>query len=470
MSSKTDREGLFSGPLRFFQDAKVLRKREIHMKGKNSFWDREIETLPHEQILKIQWERIKERLRYLQANSAFYQAKFERAGLKVDRVADLEDFRNLVPFTTKEELQEERERRKDPYAGLLCVPTDDISQLMRTAGTTGVPTIYGLTGNDLDQLGRLTARIWYQIGAKKGDTVAVATMGCWNPFSIALVEGLRASGIRRYHFSMPIAGEEVFPIEILPRWMSVEGIYLSSRPLWQVTEKYGERLRDLLPELRYILMAGQHVTSAFREGIEAIWGGRLFEAYTMTDVCLPASNCNAQTETFHFPEDAFFLEVIDPSTGQDLTGTGKAGEIVVSSLAFEGTPLLRFRSGDIGFTVHGVCPCGRTGTRLGISERMAHSVQVGDRLVFSSEVEEVLYAMPEFFLKHYHLVRRKSQPQENLVLRVVRPSEAASEEEARERLISRIEEALGVGAEIEFISEGDEEFVAQYKFLKVVTE
>jgi hypothetical protein len=46
----------------------------------------------------------------------------------------------------------------------------------------------------------------------------------------------------------------------------------------------------------------------------------------------------------------------------------------------------------------------------------------------------------------------------------------AAYEEAKERLTSRIKEALGVGAEIEFISEGDEEFVAQYKFLKVVTE
>ncbi len=53
---------------------------------------------------------------------------------------------------------------------------------------------------------------------------------------------------------------------------------------------------------------------------------------------------------------------------------------------------------------------------------------------------------------------------------MARPPEAASEEEARERLGSRIKETLGVGAEIEFISEGDEEFVAQYKFLKVVTE
>jgi phenylacetate-CoA ligase len=269
---------------------------------------------------------------------------------------------------------------------------------------------------------------------------------------------------------MPAPGEEVFPIEILSRWMDIQGLYLSSRPLWHVTEKYGTRLKELLPRFQYLFMAGQHVTASFRRGIEALWGGKLYEAYPMTDAGLPTANCTEEVTTFHFPEDAFLVEIIDPETGDDFSGTGKVGEIVVSSLMLKGTPLLRFRSGDMGYTVTEVCRCGRTGTRLGIAEREAHAIRVGDRTVFSSEVEEVIYAMPELFLKQYHLVKRKTQPQDRLIVRVERPKGEKGTSNLEQQLAEKIRTTLGVEARVELLTEGDEKFVAAYKFLRVITE
>jgi phenylacetate-CoA ligase len=435
------------------------------------YWNEEIETLPAEKMLELQFERLRNRVAYVGQHAPFYRKKFGAARLRPGSIRDSADFGQNVPFTTKEELQQERDATGDPFGGLCCVPRDDIVHLLRTAGTTGVPTLYGLTEGDLRTLGELSARMWYQLGARRGHTVAIGTFGSWNAFSITLLEGLRTGGIKRYHFSMPAPGEEVFPIEVLSRWMQIHGMYLSARPLWQVTRKYGDRLRAFLPRFQYLLMAGQHVTPAFRRGIESVWGGRLFEAYPMTDAGLPSANCTARTDTFHFPEDAFFVEVIDPETGEDLTGTGRVGEIVVTSLALEGTPLVRFRSGDMGFTVSGICECGRTGIRLGIAERTAHAVRVVERTVFSSDVEDVLYGIPEFFLKQYYLVRKREQPQERLVLRVETPEgDAAHQRILKEELISRIRTSLDVAADVELVREGDERFVALYKFLRVVDE
>lgn len=434
------------------------------------FFDRQMETFSPEEMQVLQWERIKARIRYLSDHSSFYRKRFAEARLTPGEIRDMDDFKRRVPFTTKEALQAERERLKDPFAGLLCVPQDKILHLVRTAGTTGVPTVYGLTERDLETLGALTARLWYQIGARPGHTVLLATMGSWNPFAVSLAEGLKAGGIRRYHFTLPAPGEEVFPFEILPRWMDVQGVYLSARPLWQVTKKYGLRLRELLPKLRYLMVAGQTVTSSFRNGMESRWGARLYGAYPMTDACLPSANCPAQTETFHFPNDAFLVEIIDPETGKDLTGTGKVGEIVVSSLLLEGTPLLRFRSEDLGFSVSGTCACGRTGMRIGVAERKANAVLVGDQAVFSSDVEEVIYGIPELFLKQYYLIKKKVQPQEKLLLHVEGPGDPVLESRLKEVLAERLKEVLRVPSEIGFVTEGDERYVALYKFLKVVPE
>jgi phenylacetate-CoA ligase len=388
----------------------------------------------------------------------------------VSSIGDLGEFKRLVPFTTKEEIRAEREESRDPYGGLLCVPPEEVVYLCRTAGTTGVPSLYGLTRRDVDTLGQLTARCWYQIGARKGHTVACATMGGWNNFSKALVEGLRVAGINVYHFAMPVPGEEVFPIEVLPQWMQIQGFYLSARPLMQVTDKYGERLRRLLPRLEYLFAAGQRLTRSFRRGMESLWGCPLYEAYPMTDVSLPSAPCTEQGETFHFAEDACLVEVLDPETGEDLTGSGKVGEFVVTPLLVEGTPLLRFRMEDMGFSIVEPCACGRTGMRLGVSERLAHAVLVGQRAIFAHEVEEILYGFSELLFLPYHLVRKKEQPQERLAVRVQRPSGSISEAALKEKVTERLREALHVEAHVEFISKGDERFVVGYKWLNVIAE
>jgi phenylacetate-CoA ligase len=185
---------------------------------------------------------------------------------------------------------------------------------------------------------------------------------------------------------------------------------------------------------------------------------------------MPAGNCTEQFETFHFAEDAFLLEVIDPDTGEDLTGTGRVGEYVVTSLLMEGTPLLRFRMEDVGYSVTEPCKCGRTGMRLGLSERLAHALRIGKHYIYSKDVEEVLYSFPEFLLKPYHLVKKKEEPQEKLILRVERPDRPEMESRLKDALILKIKETLGVESQVEFISKEDQKFVAGYKFLRVVTE
>lgn len=437
---------------------------------KIAYWDEKVETLPQEELLALQWKRLKVFLKYISERSPFYRKKLSTFQEDVVSVRDMDMFKKLIPMTTKDEIRAERERTKDPYGGLLCVPPEEVVHLCRTGGTTGVPSIYGLTRTDVDILGSLTARCWYQIGARKEHTVGCATMGGWNNFAKALVEGLRVAGINTYHFSMPVPGEEVFPIEVLSQWIDIHGFYLSPRPLLQITEKYGERLKSLLPKLQYLLVAGQRMTGSFRVGIESLWGGCIHEAYPMTDVGLPTATCSAQRETFHIPEDAFLVEVVDPDTGKDLTGTGRVGELVVTPLLTEGTPILRFRTEDIGFTVTERCPCGRTGMRIGLSERAAHSVSVGKRVIFTNDVEEVLYGFHEFLFLPYQLVRRREQPQDKLILRVQHPSTAASESQLKEKLIIRLQETFGIESEVEFMSKEEEKSAIGYKLLKVVIE
>ena len=67
--------------------------------------------------------------------------------------------------------------------------------------------------------------------------------------------------------------------------------------------------------------------------------------------------CNVQ-DGLHLFEDHFYPEIIDSETLETLPD-GNRGELVLTTLTREGTPLIRFRTKDITLLKRGECGCGR---------------------------------------------------------------------------------------------------------------
>ena len=62
--------------------------------------------------------------------------------------------------------------------------------------------------------------------------------------------------------------------------------------------------------------------------------------------------------------DALIVECVDPESGEATAGDG-FGEVAVTMLGLEPSPLVRYRTGDLAGVVHGTCPrCGRRGATL----------------------------------------------------------------------------------------------------------
>ena len=78
--------------------------------------------------------------------------------------------------------------------------------------------------------------------------------------------------------------------------------------------------------------------------------------------------------------------------------------------------------------------------RLSMRGRLAWSVRVGDRYVFSQDVEEVLWSHPELAAPDYQLIRHREQPQDVLDVRVAAGSvPAALTAELRRALSEQLE-------------------------------
>ena len=98
--------------------------------------------------------------------------------------------------------------------------------------------------------------------------------------------------------------------------------------------------------------------------------------------------CEAK-DGLHIVEDQILVETVDPVTGEVLE-PGSVGELTYTTLMKKARPMIRFRTGDIGYVSTEKCNCGRTHARIHVTGRKDEMFIVGAVNVFPSDVEYVV--------------------------------------------------------------------------------
>ncbi len=126
-----------------------------------------------------------------------------------------------------------------------------------------------------------------------------------------------------------------------------------------------------------------------REAIENLWGAKVVDFFGLSDIygaC--AAMCEAK-DGLHIVEDQILVETVNPETGEVLQ-PGEVGELVYTTLMKKARPMIRFRTGDIGYVSTEKCSCGRTLARIHITGRKDEMFIVGAVNVFPSDIEFVV--------------------------------------------------------------------------------
>src|SRR5207302_1823411 len=160
--------------------------------------------------------------------------------------------------------------------------------------------------------------------------------------------------------------------------------------------------------VRVTIHAGEPGASiaATRRRIEAAWGARCIDHTGLTEVGATGFTCAAGE--VHLNESEFIVEVLDPVTGA--AGASGEGELILTNLGREGSPVIRYRTGDRVRVLDARCACGRTFARLagGILGRVDDMLVVRGMNVFPSVIEDVVRrfdCVDEFRLE----VRRRAE-------------------------------------------------------------
>jgi phenylacetate-CoA ligase len=325
------------------------------MSKRSQFWNEKIETLPSDEMKAIQWKRLKKQLRYNYENSTYYrEEKFHKVGRTPDDIRVFEDFQKL-PLTTKDEhrwLQEESLRKfGHPYGMITCAPKEKIVRINSTSGTTGQPTLYTLTRNDIAVLNEMHARKYWRAGL----SLSMFTGG------LPLSDGLQAMGIC------------VVPVGIEGGTKRVLDFTLLTRPdVLIATPSFGEYLIEQAPKItgmkarelgiRWFFCAGEPGAGipSLRKKLHEGFGAVVFD-HTGGGHAFHGISCDSEPyQGMHFiSPDHCILELVDPETRDPLEmTTGAIGEMVFTFIGWEGSPLMRYALGDLIQIFTEPCQCG----------------------------------------------------------------------------------------------------------------
>jgi phenylacetate-CoA ligase len=302
----------------------------------------------------LQFARLKNLIEKIYANVPFYKEKFDALGLKPSDIRCLEDIKKL-PFTTKDDL-----RQTYPY-GLLAVPQSEIVEIHMSSGTTGLPVVNAYTQADMDQWTEGMGRTLSGAGATRNDTVQ-------NAYGYGLFTG--GMGV---HYGTQRIGATVIPISsgntekqlmLMRDFHSTLFTCTPSYALYMAekAESMGINVHDL--PVRAGCFGAEPWSENMRKEIEKAWNIKAYDIYGLTEITGPgvAFECEAQ-DGMHFNEDLWYPEIIDPETGEPLPD-GEKGELVITTILKEGTPLIRYRTRDITYIMKEACSCGRTTRKI----------------------------------------------------------------------------------------------------------
>jgi len=338
-----------------------------------------------------QLEQLRALLTELIPANGFYSRKLQTAGVGFD-VASLKDFSARFPFTTKQEIAA-NQLAHPPFGTNLTYRPDRYTRFHQTTGTSGTPLRWLDTPESWEAMLDCWTEIFNAAGVTTADRVYFAFsfgpfIGFWLAFESATRMGclcIPGGGL----------GSEARLRAILDNAATV----LCCTPTYAI--RLGEVAKQEKMDLSHsrvktIIVAGEPGGSvpATRQRIESFWpDARVFDHHGMTETGPVTYECPVRPGVLHIIESAYLAEVIDPANEKP----AQSGELILTTLTRTGSPLLRYRTGDLVKLGTTPCSCGRSDLALegGILGRTDDMVIVRGVNVYPSAVEEILRRFPD---------------------------------------------------------------------------
>ena len=403
--------------------------------------------LTEDKLKKIQLEGLKWTVGHVYNNSPFYRKKLDNAGIKPEDIRSLDDIQHL-PLTDKDDLQKEY-----PFP-LRSVPFEDIVRIHASSGTTGKRKVLCYTQKDVDVWADIFARCYETAGLTRKDRVQIAVgYGLWTAGV-----GFQAGCERFGAMAVPLGPANAdMHCEMLVDMETTVFCSTASMALLMAEEIHK---RDLLSKIKVkkIILGAERHSDAMRARIKELMGvDHVFDIYGLTELYGPGTGLDCHLHNgIHYWADHFIFEILDPVSLKPVSD-GQQGELVVTTLRKEGSPLIRYRTYDVTRIMDGACPCGSSFPMhdriLGRTDDMFIYKAVN---IYPSQIDHVLSRLDGIGSEFQIYLKQRESGRDMMLIKVEREAGAknADDDPLAEQVATEIRRKILVRCQVEIVDYG----------------
>ena len=389
---------------------------------------------------------------YVAADSAFYREIWE--GRKPPK--DLRDISDM-PLSDKSQLRLSQETFP-PFGNYLAAPASLATRLHRTSGTSGQAMNLALSARDCE----ITQIVGGRAQSSAGLTPDHKVVHCLN-------YQMWMGGLTD-HLTLEATGALVIPFGVGSTDLLIHTIIELGITAISCTPSYPAVLERVLVEkhpklsprdlgLKLGLFGGEAGLDdpALRKRLKDTWGFEPRNAnFGVSDVFSNfAAQCEYDTRLHFLASDVLYPELINPDTKAPIPlEAGQEGELVLTHLARDCQPLVRFRTGDIiAIDETNPCKCGCTGFRFRVIGRSDDMVVVRGLNMFPTMVAAVIGGFAEL-TGDYRIVLDVPPPYDALPVQVELAKNIPGSSALSERIEKEFKRSLGATTRIKLKPHG----------------
>jgi phenylacetate-CoA ligase len=337
-----------------------------------------LETRDPEERERTQLVALRAQLAHAKANTAAYARLLAR----VDP-AEIVSRATLarLPVVRKSELLELQKANR-PFGGFAAWD----SKRGRAPLVFASPGPLYEPGGDVPDYWRL-ARALFAAGFRAGDLVHNCFSYHFTPGGAMLESGARALGCTVFRGG---TGQTEQQIQAIVQF-APDG-YVGTPSFLKIILDKADEQGVSLPSLKKVLVSGEAFPQSLRDALGKR-GIAAYQVYATADVGTIAYESEAREGLI--VDEGVLVEIVRPGTG-DPVAAGEVGEVVVTTLANAGYPMIRFGTGDLSALLPGASPCGRSNMRIkGWMGRADQTTKVKGMFVHPSQVADIVRRHPE---------------------------------------------------------------------------
>lgn len=394
--------------------------------------------------------------------SAYYRGRLDALGVAPGDIRGVSDLERLPVLLGKDDERDLQERSRaelgHPFGEHLCVDRREVVAVSSTSGTTGTPTFYAFTAEDVAVTDALWARALRQAGIAPGSVV------------------LHGFGLSMFLAGYPLAravermGAQILPVGAeagTDRLLNIARLTAPSALL--CTPSYARHLVERDPEgmralgLRSIVCAGEPGAGLpeIRGAIESATGATVYDALGGAHGIMNASTgARPYDGMVVLGDDHSVQQLIDTETREPVPipedGRPAYGERVKTTLRWRAQPQLRSSVGDVYEMRREHAADGRLLTRIRVIGRTDDLLIIKGVKLYPSAASELIAGFVPRASGQFRIILDGPPPRvaPPLRLRVERGMQAREEDDAAlaADIVAAMHSRLSVRPEIEVVA------------------